>query len=1012
MMNKRTNTLIGWGLFSFSLIIYLFTLSKSVSFWDCGEFLATAYKLQIGHPPGAPFYLIVARAISSISSTPQVSTLLINSVSALASAATVMFLYWTIVRVISHKKALQSKIIPIGAAIGALTFAFTDTFWFSAVEAEVYALSSFFTAVVFWSILRWRDETDTLFSRWILMIFYFIGLSIGVHLLNLLAIPAIIFIIYHHKWEINTKNSLIALALSGLLILAINYGIIPGIPWLISKLELLSVNQLNLPKHTGIISFVILFFLTFVFLNRYSISRGKATLNLITNATALVIIGYSCYATIVIRTNANPPINENAPTDMFRLQEYLNREQYGDRPLLYGNYYTAPVVGQKKGSTKYRYEKGKYIDQNGTLSPKYDDRFNTYFPRMYSARGQHPQIYQSWTGESGKWINVKQSGINQKIYRPSAIDNFTFFTTYQLGHMYFRYFMWNFVGRQNEMQGYGDILYGNWISGIPVLDYWMVGDTNKRPDATNSKKGQSTYLFLPLLLGLIGLYLQMTSSRSEGKDFTPIVLLFITTGIAIVIYLNQTPIQARERDYAYVGSFYAFAIWIGMGAYYILKKITSKNPNKSVTIIVSGLLLLVPLRLLQQNWKNHDRSDRSLAHQLAQNTLNPLEKQAILFTYGDNDTFPLWYLQEVEGQRTDIRVCNTSLLSANWYIRQMQRKVYTSTPLPIQLKRGQVAEDIREYIPIINRIKSPFPIQQLIHQWIGSKDIRTKVKTTSGNKIDYIPSKTIAIPINKAEVNSGFLHETIQNRDIKDTLFVKLKGKGIFKSDLMILNMLCHYKWDRPISFDPSALDGINLDLKPYVRFDGLTYTLIPYEFTPTEKCIGEISSDRMGKIINNYQWKQLGKSDTFWDDTSIKTLHSAKVKQAYENLIIQQLQDGNKSKAKEAFKQFEKYTMHSPKLITKEDLALVTILLKHQLKTEGQTLLFEIFDEAYQWIEYYTSLPPYLAASYDNRIPKRINILTACTQIAKEGQCEDAFQKRIDQKLEQLILQLENPQE
>lgn len=1011
-MTKHRNTLIGWGLFTLSFIVYMLSLAKTVSFWDCGEFLSAAYKLQIGHPPGAPLYLMIARIFSAFAPNAKIATILINAVSAIASAATVMFLYWTIVLLLKPvytKQRWNENLISIGAAIGALTFAFTDSFWFSAVEAEVYALSSFFTAVVFWAILKWREETDSIYSRWILLIFYMLGLSIGVHLLNLLAIPAIVFVIYHHKWKVNNKNSLLALGVSGALVVAINYGIIPGIPWLISRLELIAVNSLHLPQHTGIFLFFGVFLISLIFLNRYSISRGKQRLNLITNSTALLIIGYGCYAMVVIRTNANPSLNENAPKDMFRLQEYLNREQYGDRPLFYGNYYTAPVVGQKSKGTKYFYDQGKYKKQKGAMAPIYDKRFNTFFPRMYSSRGQHPEVYQSWTGENGSWLNTKTGGLNQKIYKPSFVDNFTFFTTYQLGNMYFRYFMWNFAGRQNDKQGYGDILNGNWISGVKSLDHVMVGDSSKRPDYPESRKGENTYLFLPLILGLIGLYIQMTTSNKEMKDFTPLVLLFISTGIAIVIYLNQTPIQARERDYAYVGSFYTFAIWIGLGAFYLLKGITKKKQS-TILLGICSLMLLVALpgRMLQQNWDDHDRSDRMLAQNLSSNILNPLEKNGILFTYGDNDTFPLWYTQEVRNERTDIRICNTSLLSTNWYIKQMQQQKYDSPALPIHLNKGQKVENIREYIPVLDNLKKPFEIKQLIQFWIGSKDIRTKVKTRSGEKIDYIPSKTIALPVTKEVVRSGFLKGQLKNKTIKDTLFIPLKGSGIFKSDLMLLNMLAHYQWDRPISFDPSALEGIHIDLTDFVRFDGLTYTLIPYEFKKTEGLIGEINTERSMQTIKDYQWEQLGDKKVFWDETSLRTLKSAKVKNAYTNTLVQMIAEKETTKAKELFSIYEGYASYTPGFINKEDLPLATLLLKNKMTKEGEKLLSFIFNEAYQWTIFYTTLPEYLANSYSSRIQSQISILSQCIKISKESGCDKGYQQKLDDQLKHLIQLLE----
>ncbi|QZE13740.1 DUF2723 domain-containing protein [Halosquirtibacter laminarini] len=1010
MTNKCKNTQIGWALFTFSLIVYLLTLSPTVSFWDCGEFLASANKLEVGHPPGAPLYLIISRVFASLGTNAHNSTILINAVSAVSSAATVMFLYWTIVLILDsgcleNKKTYRAK--QIGATIGALTFAFTDTFWFSAVEAEVYALSSLFTSLVFWSILKWRESGDTIYSRWILLIFYFIGLSIGVHLLNLLAIPAIVFVVYQHHYEVRFKNSIIALLISAAFVLFVNYGIIPGIPLITSKLEFFAVNTLSLPKHTGIFIFISLFLLSFIFFNRYSLSRDKVKLNLWFNSFALIVLGYSCYTTIVVRTAANPPLNENAPSDMFRLQEYLNREQYGSRPLFYGNYYTAPVIGHKEGSPKYFYESGKYVKYTGSYTPKYDQRFNTFFPRMYSSRGQHPKVYESWTDQNGKWLNITESGLTRKVYRPSQIDNFTFFSTYQLGHMYFRYFMWNFVGRQNEVQGYGDALYGNWISGIPALDKLMVGEQSLRPDNKNTSKSHNTYLFLPLILGLIGLYIQATTKSKEAKDFNPLVLLFIATGIAIVVYLNQTPLQARERDYAYVGSFYTFSIWIGLGAFYLLE-IATKTKSVLYLYITGLLLLLIPARVLQQNWNDHDRSRRFLAKNIAKNTLALLSKDAILFTYGDNDTFPLWYLQEVQDTRTDIRVCNTSLLSTNWYIEQMQRKVYDSSPLPIIFMKGKGAKDIRDYIPVISRLEKPFLIDPLMHQWIGSKDIRTKVKMQSGKRIDYIPSKTVALPINKNDILKGFLKDYVKGQEIKDTLFIPLKGNGIMKSDLMILNMLSNYHWERPLVFDPSALEGIQLDLKKLVRFDGLTYTLVPFKFDSTEKLVGQYNEKNLLGNLSKYQWEQLGEKDVFWDDTSIRTLKSAKVKQAYANTLVKLMENKSSASVKTLWLDYRKYILDTPGMIGDEDTPFAAKLLDKGYTEEGEELINKIFNHSYQWIQYYISLPDYLSNSYQDRVQKNVSTLSNCVQIVRQQNNHSKLEKELNMKLDLLIQELE----
>ena len=704
MNYKRTNIIAGWVAFLVAAIVYLLTIPPTTSFWDCGEFIATAYKLEVCHSPGSPLFMIIARIFTMFSVDPSNAALMVNAMSALASAFTIMFLFWTITHLSQKIIAKEGELtdgrywVILGSGfVGAWAYMFTDTFWFSAVEGEVYALSSLFTAVVFWAILKWENIADQPYAnRWIILIAYLIGLSIGVHLLNLLAIPAIVFVYYFRRYKTTKVGVLAAAAISLVILGAIMYLIIPYTVEFAAFFDRIFVNSFGLPFKSGVVAFAILLIAAVIYGIWYTHKKGKVVLNTLILGVTVIIIGYSSYAMTVIRSNANPPMDQNNPEDLFSLLSYLNREQYGDRPLMYGQYYSAPVVDSKDKFT-YRKSGDKYEKYSNGIEYIYDDRFSTIFPRMYDSDADHVREYKKWGEVEGTPITVAEGDVRIK---PTFGENLRFFRDYQIGWMYFRYFMWNFVGRQNDIQGHGEPGNGNWISGFSFIDN-RLGDQQDLPDHLANHNARNTYYFLPLLLGLIGLFYHY---KKHKKDFWVVMMLFILTGIAIVVYLNQYPLQPRERDYAYPGSFYAFAIWIGIGVlaiYELLNKISNQKVAAVAATVVS--LVAVPGILGSENWNDHDRSKRYTARDFAYNYLNSCEDNAILFTNGDNDTFPLWYLQEVEEERTDVRIICLPYLSTDWYINQMKRKAYKSDPVPFSMDNPKYKTGVRDYLIIRNR---------------------------------------------------------------------------------------------------------------------------------------------------------------------------------------------------------------------------------------------------------------------------------------------------------------------
>jgi hypothetical protein len=919
---RRINIILGWVVFAISALVYLLTMEPTVSLWDCGEFISSAFKLQVGHPPGAPLFMILARTFSLFAGTHHDKVaLMVNASSALASALTVMFLYWTIVHL--AMKLVQNRITPLSfqdhfivigsGVVGALAYTFTDSFWFSAVEGEVYASSSLFTAVVFWAMLKWENEADEKYSnRWLILIAYLMGLSIGVHLLNLLAIPAIGMIYYFRKYKVTPVGVIAAFTISLLVLASIMYIVIPGVVWLASRFELVFVNGFGMPYNSGVLIYCILLVGGLCYGLWKTYKNKKYTFNTILLALTVILIGYSCYAMIVIRSSANPPLDENNPDNVFSLQYYLNREQYGDRPLIRGQYFNARPVGVEEGKSTYSKLDGRYKITNHKLSYKFDPAYTTIFPRMYSSENEHVDAYLDWAhlkesrlyqprqdaqgnilhDENGKVVYDR----SQPKSAPGFSNNLLFFVTYQLGHMYFRYFMWNFVGRQNDSQGMGDPLSGNWISGIRPIDQAIIGSEKNLPPEDAHAKSRNTYFFLPLLLGLFGLVFHM---QRDNKNFWVVMLLFILTGIAIVVYLNQTPLQPRERDYAYAGSFYAFAVWIGLGVLALFDSLNEKLRKGYMAILLSvACLLLVPGIMASQNWDDHDRSGRYTARDIAADYLKTCAPNAILFTNGDNDTFPLWYAQEVEGIRTDVRVVNLMLLNMDWYIDQMKRKAYESEPLPITMNTGQYRNGTRDYFFVQERTKKTIPVKDIL-DFVLSDLPEAKISSSTGEKFNFIPTRNFSIPVDTSVVLANGTVSPQDRDKIVPAVEWRYARNSMGKSELAVLDILTHNNWKRPVYYASLGHEG-TLGLEDYMQLEGFAYRLVPI-FTKSNSRFeaGRIDTEKLyDNLMNKFSYGHMEDPKVYLDDFHVRTTSIVRMRTRFIQLATELIHKGDTARA------------------------------------------------------------------------------------------------------------------
>jgi MFS family permease len=952
---RLINNISGWVVFIVAAITYLKTIEPTASLWDCGEFIASCFKLEVGHPPGNPVFMVLGRFftlfaggnVSKVSAT-------VNSMSALMSAFTILFLFWTIthlarkilIRNEDHYNTGRLIAVIAAGAVGAIAYSFSDSFWFSAVEGEVYASSAFFTALVFWAILKWEDVADEKYAdRWIILIAFLMGLSIGVHLLNLLTLPGMVLVYYFKKFEFSWKGFFISLVTSIILLSLLMFGIMPGIVIISSKFDWFFVNTLGFPPNSGMVIHVILVALLFVFAVKFSYSsinrvkngvlaiaalfftgiwvisgssvlnilvlvvisgviwymagKSRTTLNTLLTAIMVILIGYSANAIIVIRSTAGTPLNENNPSNPFNLLYFLNREQYGERPLFKGPYYNAPVTDYKDGKPKYALEKGKYIITGHNLERIYDPRFITLFPRMWSDQADHQEIYQQWGRVKGTPIQVEdQSGEKKVVKKPTFRENLRFMFSYQFGYMYFRYFMWNFSGKQNDTQGTGGTVNGNWITGIKFIDEPRIGSSDL-PGDMKTDPSKNKYYLLPFILGFVGMFYQL---NRDNKNWGIILLLFVMTGIAIVVYLNQYPNQPRERDYAYAGSFYFFSVWIGLGVLALFDGL-SKITSEKIAAPVAGILcfIAVPALMGSENWHDHDRSGRYLARDVAFNYLNSCAPDAILFTNGDNDTFPLWYAQEVENKRTDIRVCNLMLLNTDWYIDQMKNRNYDSAPLPVSLPVQKYYDGINNQLFIIEKTKEPVDISTII-DFVKSDNKATKVQVSATEILDIIPSRTIRIPVDKAKVLASGTVRPEDADKIVPYIDIKLKGSSILKSQLIVLDILAHNNWERPIYFI-TGYHNDALGLEEYFQLEGLAYRLVPIKSqNKTWLDYGRINTDILYQnLIKKFVWGGANQKNVDIDYNHQRTIIVVRARLNYAKLAKALSAEGKNEKAIEA---------------------------------------------------------------------------------------------------------------
>ena len=1106
---RLVDNIFGWVAFVIAAFVYCSTIEPTASFWDCPEFITTAYKQEIGHPPGAPFFMLLGNFFTHFASDATQVAKMVNTMSALLSAVCILFLFWTITHlarklIISDwKEMTTSKLIAIEASgmVGALIYTFSDTFWFSAVEGEVYAFSSAFTAVVFWLILKWEDHADEPHSdRWLVLIAYMTGLSIGVHLLNLLCIPAIVLVYYYKKVpHANLKGSLLALILSFAVVVAVLYGVVPGIITVGGWFELFFVNVLGCPFNTGEIVYIIClvaaviwgiyetynatdknvkrqniaFILGFGMLGipfygygwsavicgvivmailwfvlgykrKQEVATGvdettgitKKKMQLLPLVSArikntallcmlMLMIGYSSYALIVIRSSANPPMDQNSPEDIFTLGSYLSRDQYGDRPLFYGQAYTSQVALQvegnmckpemKEGAPVYQRKEKATADEKDSYfivshKNKYQYAQNMFFPRMYDAA--HAQAYEDWMGGvDGTEVPYDRCGENIMVKVPSQVDNIRFFLSYQCNFMYWRYFMWNFAGRQNDIQGNGEPEHGNWITGFSFIDDSLYGDQSKLPDDLKNNKGHNVFYCMPLILGLIGLFWQAWYTRKRkviknGKEveeilpigiqqFWVVFFLFFMTGLAIVIYLNQTPMQPRERDYAYAGSFYAYAIWCGLGVLAIidLLKKKAKLSGTAISAIVAVITLLVPIQMASQTWDDHDRSNRYTCRDFGQNYLMSLQEKGnpIIFTNGDNDTFPLWYNQEVEGVGTDARVCNLSYLQTDWYIDQMKRPAYNSPSVPITWPRLDFCSGTNEYVTVEPGAKQqilefykqdpeaakkqfgdePFELKNVLKYWVRSKN----------PDLHIIPTDTLYVTIDKEAVKkSGMM---MASDTIPDKMVISFAGKtALYKGDLMMLEMIAQCNWVRPIYVALTVGEENYMNLGDNFVQEGLVNRITP--FTTNKPGAKNFDTEKAyHNIMTRFKFGNLKQKGLYIDETTMRMCYTHR--RLLAQTALQLLSEHKNKKAidilKKADVEIPDYNVPIDYMSGGLDMARGWILAGQ--KQKAAEYVGKVWKTASQYLSYYLSLDANRFAQAQNDCIRQIMIMQSTCEVA-----------------------------
>lgn len=1109
---SKINNITGWIVFAIALCVYCLTIEPTASFWDCPEFILTAYKLEVGHSPGAPFYMLVGNLFSQLTSDVTKVARMVNYVSATTSAACILFLFWSITHLVrkliteKDEQISTSKTITIigSGLVGALVYTFSDTFWFSAVEAEVYAFSSLFTAVVFWLILKWEDVADQPNSdRFLVLIAYLIGLSVGVHLLNLLCLPAVVLVYYYKRVpNANLKGSLMALALSFALIGIVLYGIVPGTVKMGGWFEVFFVNTLSMPYNSGVIAYlvalaiamvwgiyetfkvksekrmVVAFVTTVALLGipfygygtksvvygaiiitlmlaglLWSIRKEKGsiwrisprTLNTTLLSLMMIVIGYSSYAVIIVRSSANPPMDQNSPEDIFSLGKYLAREQYYTPPLFYGQAYSSKLkLEQKDGyctpvrnvirKDYYRAEKNspeekdRYESRDGKVEVEYAQ--NMFFPRMHSS--EHAQEYHKWVDIKGTQVPYDECGRATMITMPTQWENIQFFFNYQLKHMYWRYFLWNFVGRQNDLPSYGEPYKGNVATGISFIDNAMLGNQELLPKELKENKGHNVYYGLPLLLGLIGLLWQGYRGQKGIKQFWVVFLLFFMTGIAIILHINQTPMQPRERDYAYVGSFYAFAIWVGFGVAALIELVNRKIKDKEniVAIAVTVLALFVPIQMASQNWDDHDRSGRTATIDFGQNYLSTLDEKGnpIIFTNGDNDTFPLWYSYEVEGFRTDTRTCNLSYLQTDWYIDQMKRPAYNSPALPITWERKEYAQGKNEalyvrpeYMQRVQQLfdqgkkeaeegndrllkqlqsefgENPYELKNIMKHWVRS----------SRPERNLFPTDSIVIKIDKeAVLRSGMKIPEKLNGVIPEYMEIKIqdeKGKPknmLSKSELMMLEIIQNANWERPLYMSMTVGPGVHFaGLEKFFVEEGLAYRITPFD---NEKLDNRADTEKMyDNLMNKFKFGGMNKKGVYLNEDIMKLCHTQR--RIFVVLADELIKEGKNEKAKKVLdyveEQLPEYNIPYDWMNGAIDMANMYYKLGDTEKADYITQ--QLAEKSIEYCMWILSLQNGKRQSMQSMFRRHFSILNELIKTSKENgreNIENAISKNLDE--------------
>ncbi|PBQ32523.1 hypothetical protein CNR22_12315 [Sphingobacteriaceae bacterium] len=1075
MMTKefsRLNNIIGWLVWAIATVTYCCTIEPTASFWDCGEYIACAYKLEVGHPPGAPFFLLIGRFFTLFGGTdPANAGMMINVMSGLCSSFTILFLFWTITRlgikvygskikVEDLEKPKQWAILGAGI-VGALAYTFSDSFWFSAVEGEVYAMSSFFTAIAFWAILKWDEEDTTNPTgalRWLVLISYMIGLSIGVHLLNLLIIPAVGFIIYFKKYTFSWKGFIIA-GISSVMILGLVQNlIIPKVVKFIADYEVFFTNKLSLGFSTGTIFFFILLIVSLTGLIIYTANKQEKyykigfysacilsglavivapsgggmffrlimlgailyaihnyktktiTLNAIFLSFATLLIGYSSFFVLVIRSQANPPMDENDPENAPNMLSYLLREQYGDWPVLYGQYYNAPTRPRVEfGSLDPLYAKdtltGKYrvIDARKNTIAKYEKEFCTPFPRMWSGQSHHETGYKYWGNVAEHHRNKlveNRDGESETIEIPTMGANLIYFWRYQVNYMYLRYFYWNFVGKQNDVQGStGNNMDGNWVSGIKPIDDFKLGtDSTKKIYRDKNNFADNHFYGLPLILGLLGMFFHFKRNK---PDAWVVLCFFFLTGLAIVIYLNQSPYQPRERDYAYTGSFYAFAIWIGFGVLFLYDQLSKKAASMGIAIGSTALSLIVPALMAKEGWNDHDRSKRTLSRDVAINYLQSCAPNAILFTNGDNDTFPLWYAQEVEGIRTDVRVVNLSLLQTDWYIRQMRRAAYLSAPVPFTIPERKLEAEKLSYV-LINPQGGPMELGKALATAL-SDDPAGKYDN-NGDLLDVLPAKSLYVNVDSLKVMQQKVISVKDTARLAKRISWELGGRNyVLKNDLLVLDLIAHNNWERPIYFAVTTGDDAYVGMKRYFQLEGLAYRFVPIKQTESEEAQGgRVNTDIMyDNIMNKFLWGGMDKPGVNLDENCVRMASNLRMQMSI--LAGALINEGKNKKAKAVL---DKCLSSMPDENIPYDATIYTVCGAYYEIGEtkkGNELAKKLFDIFEGDLRIYTAQKPNHRSAYGRDINQAKEILKRLTGLAQQYK-QDALTKEFMSRIQGVL--------